>query len=602
MPLQIRRGTNAQRQILAVPLASGELLWTTDTQQLFIGDGNTLANALTPVVGYNDENAQDAAAAIFTNGSHTDITFNYVDGANRIDADVSISAFRQNVDMSTFDLSGSGDITTTGTITAGAFRGDYKGTIVGDDSTTLVNAVESSINLDGTVKGNIIPNAQEAYDIGSPTNRFKDLYLSGSSLYLGNAQIVSNGTSVDLPAGSTVNGIPLGDPTPGSQFKIDIVGDDSTVLVNTVNSSINLDGTVKGDIIPDADLAYDIGSGSRRFNDLYLSGSSIFLGDAVINSVGTAVNLPSGSTIGGEPLGAATFAGTDLNVNIIGDDSSVIVNSASGNINAGNINAGNIEAANVTGTFVGDITGSVFADDSTLIIDGIDRIANIRIANIDSILANTIQTSQLTINNSDIQLNNDRISLFPADNLNTNSQNLRIISNDSRSILRLIRQSNTDISSDSENHGAIFFGRDDISGEAMTSFIIGTNDAIYISGAGNSGFPNSSIFTLDNLGNLGLGTDLPAAKLDVQGDAIFLGDVQAAAFKGSVVGDDSTIIVDAINNTITSGGFIQFGSYTDGEIADITPANGMVYYNSTDNKFRGYQNGGWINLDDGTAA
>ena len=250
MPLQIRRGTNAQRQILAVPLASGELLWTTDTQQLFIGDGVTLANALSPVVGYGDEDAQDAAAAIFTNGSHTDIAFTYNDGSNTVDVDVSLSAFTQNVDMSSFNLSGSGDITTSGTITAGAFRGDYKGTIVGDDSSVLVDAVDSKINLDGTVKGNIIPNAQETYDIGSPTNRFKDLYLSGSSLYLGDAQIVSNGTAVDLPAGSTVNGIPLGDPTTGSQFKIDIVGDDSVLIVDT--SSNTLRGNFIGSVFSDS--------------------------------------------------------------------------------------------------------------------------------------------------------------------------------------------------------------------------------------------------------------------------------------------------------------------------------------------------------------
>lgn len=249
MPLQIRRGTNAQRQILAVPLASGELLWTTDTQQLFIGDGATLANALSPVVGYGDEEAQDAAAAIFTNGTHTDITFTYNEGSNTVDADVSLSAFTQNVNMGVWSLSGSGDITTTGTITAGAFRGDFKGTIAGDDSVILVDAVDSKINLDGTVKGDIIPNAQETYDIGSPTNRFRDLYLSGSSLYLGEAQIVSNGTAIDLPAGSTVNGIPLGDPTTGSQFKIDIVGEDSALMVDTSNNTFT--GNFKGSYFSD---------------------------------------------------------------------------------------------------------------------------------------------------------------------------------------------------------------------------------------------------------------------------------------------------------------------------------------------------------------
>ena len=90
--------------------------------------------------------------------------------------------------------------------------------------------------------------------------------------------------------------------------------------------------------------------------------------------------------------------------------------------------------------------------------------------------------------------------------------------------------------------------------------------------------------------------------LTVFGNAKIQGDVEASAFKGSVVGDDSTVIVDAINSTITVSGFIQFGSYSDAEIAFVVPANGMVYYNTTDNRFRGYQNGTWINLDDGSPA
>ena len=35
----------------------------------------------------------------------------------------------------------------------------------------------------------------------------------------------------------------------------------------------------------------------------------------------------------------------------------------------------------------------------------------------------------------------------------------------------------------------------------------------------------------------------------------------------------------------------------DSQASDPTGTNGMMYYNSTSNKFRGYQNGAWINLD-----
>lgn len=79
----------------------------------------------------------------------------------------------------------------------------------------------------------------------------------------------------------------------------------------------------------------------------------------------------------------------------------------------------------------------------------------------------------------------------------------------------------------------------------------------------------------------------------------FYGDINGAV-KGSVFLDDSTPIVDGTNGTITANGFIQFGSYTAGERP--SGANGMVIYNSTANRFQGFQNGGWINLDDGSGA
>ena len=68
-------------------------------------------------------------------------------------------------------------------------------------------------------------------------------------------------------------------------------------------------GNVSGNIIPDQDVTYDIGSVSARFRDLYLSGSTIDLGGAAISSDGSKVALPTGSTIGG-----AETPEVDLNI------------------------------------------------------------------------------------------------------------------------------------------------------------------------------------------------------------------------------------------------------------------------------------------------
>ncbi len=52
----------------------------------------------------------------------------------------------------------------------------------------------------------LIPRSTEIYDLGSVSKRWNDLYLSGNSIYLGNAVITATGSAVNLPAGTTING------------------------------------------------------------------------------------------------------------------------------------------------------------------------------------------------------------------------------------------------------------------------------------------------------------------------------------------------------------------------------------------------------------
>lgn len=252
MPLQIRRGTEAERTAMAVPLAPGEPLYVTDDKRLFIGDGTTPGGV--QITGFTSEDAVDAAGNALLIGQHQNITFIYgqtQDVANRIDAVIDLSVY-------------------SGEISADSFRGS----IFAENSTLIIDSVTASINLDGTIKGNLIPDQNETYDIGSATNRFKDLYLSGSSLWLGNAQLTATGTVIDLPVGSTIGG-------------------------------------------------------------QLLSG-----GDILITG--------------------------DLNANVIGDDSSIIVDASTNTINA---NIGNFN--NISGNLIGDVIGSVFGDDSTVLVDGI---------------------------------------------------------------------------------------------------------------------------------------------------------------------------------------------------------------------------------------
>ena len=55
--------------------------------------------------------------------------------------------------------------------------GDVVGSVFAADSTILVDSILASINLAGTVRGDIIPKYNLVQDIGSPVEQFKKLYV-----------------------------------------------------------------------------------------------------------------------------------------------------------------------------------------------------------------------------------------------------------------------------------------------------------------------------------------------------------------------------------------------------------------------------------------
>lgn len=57
------------------------------------------------------------------------------------------------------------------------------------------NGTSGGTSFNGIVTSNLIPNQNEVYDLGSPTKRFRDIYLSNNTMYLGENSIrMVNGT------------------------------------------------------------------------------------------------------------------------------------------------------------------------------------------------------------------------------------------------------------------------------------------------------------------------------------------------------------------------------------------------------------------------
>jgi hypothetical protein len=85
-----------------------------------------------------------------------------------------------------------------------------------------------------TVAGHIIPDADVTYDLGSVTYRFRDLYLSGSSIKLGGATITASGSALAIPASSTLT-------TPIITTNI-TTASTTFALVNTTATTVNFAG------------------------------------------------------------------------------------------------------------------------------------------------------------------------------------------------------------------------------------------------------------------------------------------------------------------------------------------------------------------------
>lgn len=438
MPLQIRRGPTADRT--SITPVVGELIFDETEKRLYVGDGTTAGGV--SAASFSTEDAQDATAQLFNHADHTGISFTYNDSQGKITAIADVP------DLSNY----------LGVIKADGFKGSF----FTDDSTTLIDGVLGSVNLDGTVRGHIVPQGDELYDLGSVSNKFRDLYLSGSSIQLGDATITSTGSAVNLPTGSTINDTEIS--------KLEVLATDDSVIVETSTKSI--------------------------------------------------------------------FA-----TRVVSDNFEGILN----------------------GGFIGDMQGSVFADDSSIVVDGItgDVSANI-------ITANNIETTSITTTSAAVETlaSTSAELVYSSD---TNNSTFGVNSTDNAGILALRKISDSDLSGTTPAYGRVVFARDDANGPAVNALIAGTDVALTFAVDDTGTFADSSKFFVWTGTSFGIGKEDPAEALDVNGNGVF-------------------------------SGFVQFGSLTSTERDDLTAANGMVIYNTTNNKFEGYQNGAWINLDDGTAA
>jgi hypothetical protein len=351
MPLQIRRGPTADR-LANIPLA-GELVYDTTTGSVYVGNG-TAAGGL-PVTNFSVGDARTTTAKMFLGDSlsdntvHSGVTFAYI--GDRLQATV-------QQDLSNY----------IGQI--GADQG-FAGNLWADDSGLIVDSATSTVYGTFVPQGNIIPDTNIAYDLGSAAYRFRNLYLNGSSIYLGNAVITSTGTAIDFPTGSTIGGQPIG-INEGDAYNIivtgNIIGTDSTVLVNTANGTFH--GDLTGSVFADDSTILVDG------RDGVLRGTLIgaLTGNVIGDLTGTASSASIASTVTLVPTNtSASVHYLAFTANSSGDegvrtDTSLQYQPSTNTLATGVINATTVNATSVSAT---NITGNIF----TSLIDTADSSA-----------------------------------------------------------------------------------------------------------------------------------------------------------------------------------------------------------------------------------
>ena len=180
----------------------------------------------------------------------------------------------------------------TGSLTSGGENiTEIAGTVTYLSSSLLTSMYEMSSSLKGmmattssnvfvgnqTISGSVIPAVNGSYDLGSPTNEFRHLYLSSASLYI-------DGTKV---LGSTTQELQITTDA-GQSFKILEAGSD-TITLQAADGNITLATSGGGDVILDPTTGIIALKGT----------TTVYAGNKILSSDGNAIQFGNSVTMTG---------------------------------------------------------------------------------------------------------------------------------------------------------------------------------------------------------------------------------------------------------------------------------------------------------------
>jgi hypothetical protein len=584
MALQIRRGPTAQR--LLKTFAEGEIIFDTDLQEVFIGDGETLGGKA--VTTYTDANAVDAVGAALESATGN-VTFTY-DGEGGIEATVTLDGTYNDVvqdttpqlggdlDLNSNDITGTGNIDITGSVTASAgFVGDLTG-----NADTVTNGVYTN----------------STFYIGTTNLAFNratnEQTLSGISIS-GNAATASKLENI-----RTINGVDF-DGT------ADIVVADSTKLPTT-------GGTVSGNLIVGGDLTVNgttttVNSTTLDVVDLNITIAKDAANAAAANGAGLTI-AGANATITYNSSNDRIVINKDITANVVGNVTGDVTGNVSGSSGSTTGNAatvtngvytsgdqeingvksflsgitGNLTGdvnGNVTGNVTGSVYGSVYAFDSSQMVDSSSK----------EITASRVTVSNLYARETNLSCNSNVLFLADADFEGTTY----FLGENPADFLSGIRVSSiiqpspdfVDVAHVLITPTKTTFATPVQFGRYTTT----ERDALRDVVNNLSAMDAADASTIDSVLRLDMTASQPYPPF-VIGDSVTISGVTPVEYNGTrTVVECTTTVISFANNTgitdpVTVGGTIA------GPVS-----NGTVIYNSTLAKFQGRAGGAWVDLN-----
>ena len=327
-------------------------------QDILVKGGDITTNLTTfNLVNAVAETVNFAGAGTTVNiGATTGTTV--IRNALQANADVEIRGGDLTTNQSTFNL-----INTNATVV----------NLAGGANTVNIAAPGSATNIAGalnvtgitTVSNHILPSANVSYDLGSSTNRFRDLYLSGGTIDLAGGTISYDGTSFNFQGGTNVGQAVETESTSFDLLNnvaqtINFGGDATTINMGALNGSTNIRNNlnVAGQIT--------VGSSDSSVSTLAVTDTTFFLADTTAETIyfgGAATSINMGS------LGGLTTVATDLTVTgdvILDSDLTVNGNLTLTSLNTSGENNDFVISPQGTGRVIIEPQGGFILNPSTL--------------------------------------------------------------------------------------------------------------------------------------------------------------------------------------------------------------------------------------------